>query len=112
SAQSIMTGGLDREAANRLAIRGSSNKGSFQTFEVTPSNQEGLQLAYEMGTRHSGSCMVLVCRIPATTYDELVAGGHVLVQPIPGAGIPETVFLPGAFPTINSEAVWTLLKPG
>jgi hypothetical protein len=69
-------------------------------------------LAYEMGLRHGDDACVVICRLPGSTYDDLVRQGHVVVEPIPGVSIPQTVFRPGAFPTINRDAIWQIIKPG
>lgn len=113
SAQAILSGGLDEAAGQGLTAGGRySRPGAFHTFEVSPSTSEGLQLAYEMGLRHGDDCVVLVCRLPASTVDDLTSAGLTRVESIPGTNIPQTVFLPGAFPRISQEAVWQLIKPG
>jgi hypothetical protein len=54
---------------------------------------------------------VLVCRLPASTVSELEKAGLARTGSIPGMGVPETVFSPGAFSRINQEAQWQLIKP-
>jgi len=113
SATSIVDGGLSEAAARSLNHGGSMNRpGSFHTFAVSPSDTRGLQDAYLMGGRGIDDCIVLVCSIPQSTYDDLVATGDVIVQPLPGAPIPQTVFGPGAFDRINEVATWQQIKPG
>jgi len=112
NAQSILNNGLNEGAARAASSGGRyAQRGSFFSFEVTPSNTEGLQLAYEMGLKQEGECVVLVCRLPASTVSELENAGLVRTGAIPGVSIPETVFSPGAFARINDEATWQLIKP-
>jgi RHS repeat-associated protein len=116
SAQDIVERGLDAEVAKNSSLGGRySAKGSFFTFEINPEQTEGLQLAYEMGSRHASAtgeaCVVVVCSIPKSTFDELEEAGLVRVSTIPGTDVPETVFDPGAFGRINAEAIWQVIKP-
>jgi hypothetical protein len=64
-----------------------------------------------MGLRQGGQCVVLVCRLPASTVGELEREGLASTRSIPGVSVPETVFKPQAFARINREATWELLKP-
>jgi hypothetical protein len=113
NAQHIMSNGLD-EAAARAASTGGryAQRGAFFSFEVSPSAQEGVQLAYEMGLKRGTSqCVVLICRLPASTVSQLEKEGLVRTGSIPGVDLPETVFSPAAFSRINRVAEWKLLKP-
>ena len=105
--ENIVNNGLNQEAAAGASLGGRyAQPGAFFTFEVSAANKEGLQLAAEFGARRTGQTCVLVCRMPASLFDELVAQELVRVGPIPGTSLPETVFQPGAFPKIN-EALRT-----
>lgn len=113
SATSIVNGGLD-EAGGAAASAGGryASPGSFHTFPISPTDTRGLQLAYEMGLRHGDDACVVVCRIPQSTYDDLLRNGDVLIEPIPGVDVPQVVFGPDSFGPINQNAVWVILKPG
>ena len=105
--ENIMENGLN-EGAAKAASRGGlyAQRGAFFTFEVSAANKEGMQLAADLGARQSGRTCVIVCRMPASLFDELTAQELVRVGPIPGTSLPETVFQPGAFPKLN-EALRT-----
>jgi len=113
SAQSIVGSGLDEAAGIGSSAGGVySRPGSYHTFAVSPGDTSGLQLAYEMGMRHGDDVCVVVCRLPGAVYDDLVTQGQVIVESIPGVSAPQTVFSPGAFATINREAIWEIIKLG
>jgi hypothetical protein len=46
----------------------------------------------------AADCVVVTCRLPSSTDDDLVAKGYVRTRSIPGTNVPETVFSPAAFP--------------
>jgi hypothetical protein len=58
-----------------------------------------------------GTCVVLICHLPASTVGELEDAGLVRTEPIPGVSTPQTVFSPGAFARVNEEATGEVLKP-
>jgi hypothetical protein len=104
-----------RHYAGALGSRGGrfSEPGSFFTFEVTPADTEGIQLAYEMGLRagKAGQVVVLICYLPVSVMRQLEGASLVRTDPIPGVRVPETVFKPGAFERINQTAKWKIIKP-
>jgi hypothetical protein len=113
NAQNIMSNGLDEGAARAASTGGRyAQRGAFLAFEVPLTEQEGVQLAYEMGFRKGASqCVVLICRLSALTVSQLEKDGLVRTGSIPGVGLPETVFSSAAFDRINQVAEWKLLKP-
>lgn len=112
SAENIMRNGLDSATAATLSRGGQyAERGALFTFEARADN-EAVQLAYEMALRHGDNVGVVVLKVPAAVYDELLAAGHVRVGPIPGVDLAETVFRPGAFEALNAtRKVWDLIKP-
>jgi RHS repeat-associated protein len=113
NAQSILDVGVNKDLAIAASRRGEyAEPGSFFTFAVSHEDQGGIQYAYEMGLRQGEDCVVLVCKIPESTFSDLVDAGLVRETPLPGLPIPETVFSPGAFDRINAEASWQLIEPG
>lgn len=115
SAAAIMRSGLDEGVARGQSRGGQySRRGGFHTIEVDATDAIGLQEAWLMGRRHAheSDCVVLICRLPSTTVDEMERAGDLVVESVPGMSRPQVVFLPGAYRRINVEAEWHLIDPG
>ncbi len=115
SARSIVDpdGGLNAASASSATGGGRyAQPRSFHTFRVTPEDTSGLEVAYEMGLKQGGDTCVVIRKLPRSSYDDLERDGHVITERISGVDIPQTVFTPEAYPIINRDATWEILKPG
>lgn len=115
SAQRIVTNGLDFNVARQMSTGGAGNRpGYFHTIELGPPDNPGIgmQLAYDMGLRHTSTPVVLILLLPEGVYDALQAQGLVLIEPMPGLiEQAQTVFVPPSFPEVNRHALWQIIDP-
>jgi RHS repeat-associated protein len=109
SAESVVKG-LSAEAAAANTKGGTAlAPGSFFAHEIGPASApgEGLQLAYEWGLRHSPTPAVVIGELPGAVAKKLLKSGGLRVLDVPGMqGIPQLVFDPKAFKTVNDNVKW------
>lgn len=109
-ARNIMATGLNEAEAASRSLRGAgSQPGSFHAFEAAH-----IQIAYELGLRHTEKAKVLLGTLPTAIIDELVKRGLIRFEELIGspAGVPpQIVFTPASFETVNAAVRWELLDP-
>lgn len=108
SAESVVAG-LNENAAAAASRGGTAlERGSFFAHPLGPPSApgEGLQLAYEWGLRHSPNPAVVIGELPMSVVNELIANEQLAVLPLEGSTLPQLVFSPSAFTTVNSSVTW------
>lgn len=77
-------------------------------------SSKALNLAGDFSLRREPRGAIIVGQLPESVFSRLKAVGQVQTTPLLGTDYDQTIFLPGAFPTINSYNLrkWDIIPYG